>query len=402
MRFSKWWLAIAASAVLLGCSDEEVIEANPLPIIEQTKVRYETLWSKPFGEGVQDQFLKLRPASGYGKIFVADVSGKVSAFSPEKGELVWQVDLGIKISAGVSVANQMVVVAGRNGEVVALNESDGQRKWQVEVTSEVIANPAIGDGYVVVNSVDGVIVALNADSGNRAWFYDRSLPPLTLRGTSAPVVAHGAAIAGFANGKVGVFILENGQLAWEKQVTAPSGRSDLERLVDIDSQPIIFGGTLYAGSYNGNLMAMELRSGEALWSRELSAYHDMAIDNQTLLITHDNGYVSSVNRNNGALIWTQKALFLRETTAPTAFNDHIVVGDFGGYLHMLDKSDGVLIGQMNINADVEIADCYQSQEECRFHNHYEYGVASAPLVVDDTLFVQTGNGHLIAYKQRQE
>jgi outer membrane protein assembly factor BamB len=394
-------VATAGLTFLSGCGEEDTLEPNPLPIIEETKVNYDAKWSVSYGEGQGERFLKLRPGVGYSKIYIADVSGVLKALDPENGEVIWRATVNEPISAGVAVANRLAVIGTREGEVIAFDVESGELKWQSQVSSEVIASPAVGDGFVVVNTVDGNVVALDAESGERKWFYDRNLPPLTLRGTSSPVIAHGAAIAGFANGKVGVFILESGQLAWEKQVTAPSGRSDLERLVDVDAQPIVFGPTLYASSYNGNLMALELQSGEPVWSRELSSYLDMGIDNQTLLVTHDNGYVSSLNRNNGSLLWTQKALFLRDTTSPAAFNDHIVVGDQGGYLHMLDKSDGSLIGQLNINQNINYSDCYYSDEACRFHNHDEYGVASSPVVVDDLLLVQTKNGHLIAYQQRK-
>lgn len=397
-----WGALVLASGLLVGCGDENVVEPNPLPILQESKVSYDSVWSVGFGKGIGDQFLNLQPAYAYGKLYLADNSGKVMALEPETGETIWTTTTTNAISAAITVASKLVVVGTREGEVVAFDAESGEQKWLSQVSSEIIARPAVGDGFVVVNTVDGNVVALDADNGERKWFYDRSLPPLTLRGTSAPVIAHGAAIAGFANGKVGVFILQNGQLAWEKQVTAPSGRSDLERLVDVDSQPIVFGADMYVSSYNGNLLSLELRSGEANWSRELSAFKDMAIDNQTLLVTHDNGYISSLNRNNGNLLWTQKALFLRDTTSPVVFNDHIVVGDMGGYLHMLDRADGNLIGQLNINDDVNFSDCYDSAEECRFRNHEEYGVAATPLVVKDMLVVQTRNGHLIAYKQRKD
>ncbi|WP_144393809.1 outer membrane protein assembly factor BamB [Pleionea sediminis] len=405
MTFNKSILLSIVTAVsivtLTGCGDDDALQPNPLPTLTETKVKYDEKWSIKFGGGIDEQFLKLVPAEGYGKIFLADAKGALLALEPQSGKVVWRTKTKNAISAGVTVSSRVVVVGTREGEVIAFDVDDGSKKWEAIVSSEVIAPAAVSDGFVVVNTVDGNVIALDAESGERKWFYDRNLPALTLRGTSAPVIAHGAAIAGFANGKVGVFILQNGQLAWEKQITAPSGRSDLERLVDVDSQPIVFGTTLYASSFNGNLSALDLQSGEAKWSRELSSYQDMSVDNQTLLVTHDNGYISSLNRNNGALLWTQKSLFLRGSTSPVAFNDHIVVGDNSGYLHMMDKSDGGLIGQLNINLNVNYSDCYYGEEACRFHNHEQYGVASKPIVVDDVLLVQTRNGHIIAYQQRK-
>ncbi|NVK87032.1 MAG: outer membrane protein assembly factor BamB [Gammaproteobacteria bacterium] len=400
---TKYFAPVAVALLLLsGCGDEDEVLPNPIPSVPETKVRYSEAWSVSVGDGIQDEFLKLEPASGYGKIFLADASGSVTALDPKTGKRIWQTKLAERVSAGVTVSSRMALVGTREGQVIALDVESGEELWQSQVSSEIIATPAAADGFVVVNTVDGKIFALDGQTGEQKWFYDRSLPSLTLRGTSSPVIALGAAIAGFANGKVGVFILESGQLAWERQVTAPSGRSDLERLVDVDAQPIVFGSTLYAASFNGNMVALDLRSGEAMWSRELSSFQNIEVDNQTLLVTQDNGYITSLNRNNGALLWTQKALFLRQATSPTAFGDHIVVGDMGGYLHMFDKSDGQIIGQININSSINYTDCYDSSEACRFHNHEEYGVAAKPFVVDDLLVVLTRNGHLIAYQQLKD
>ncbi|NVJ59911.1 MAG: outer membrane protein assembly factor BamB [Gammaproteobacteria bacterium] len=387
--------------VIAGCGDEDEILPNPIPVVEDPKVAYDLLWNKDIGDGIGESLLKLVPSYGYDKLFIADTNGEVSARNVNNGEVIWQVNVKEKISAGVTVANRMAVVATREGEIVALNVEDGSELWRSQLSSEIISPPAVGDGVVVANTVDGKIIAVDAETGTSKWFYDRNLPPLTLRGTSSPVIALGAAIAGFANGKVGVFVIENGRLAWERQVTAPSGRSDLQRLVDVDAQPIVFGSTLYVSSFNGNLLALEVRSGEPLWSRELSSFQDMSIDNQTLLVTHDNGYVSSLNRNNGSLLWTQKALFLRQTTSPVPYEGHIVVGDMGGFLHMLDKSTGKLIGQINVNNHLNISDCYDSEVNCRLHNYEAYGIASQPIVMNDLLIVQTRNGHLIAYKNRK-
>ncbi|MEE4243864.1 MAG: outer membrane protein assembly factor BamB [Kangiellaceae bacterium] len=402
MRLVKLCAALSLTGFLFGCSDEVIVEPNPLPVVAETKVNYDIQWSLQFGQGSDSQFVKLVPQYGYSNLYVADVAGTITAISPDSGEVVWKSDTNKKISAGVAVGNRMVVVGTREGQVLAFDAETGKEKWAARVSSEVIASPAVGDGFVVVNSVDGKITAFDAESGEQKWFYDRNLPPLTLRGTSAPVITSGAAIAGFANGKVGVFILNNGQLAWEKQITAPRGKSDLERLVDVDAKPVVFGTTLYVSSYNGNLMALELRSSEPRWSRELSSFQDLTIDNQTLLVTQDNGHVTSLNRNNGALLWTQKALFLRKTTAPQVFGNHIVVGDMSGYLHMLNKADGKLIGQLNVNRHLSFDDCYDLEFVCRFHNHEQFGIASAPLVVKDKLIVQTQNGQLIAYKQRKD
>ncbi|MCO7227444.1 outer membrane protein assembly factor BamB [Pleionea sp. CnH1-48] len=372
-------LLVASSLLLTGCgADEDELVPNPLPEIEAT-VEFEKVWDISVGSGVDERLLKLSPAYGYNKIYAADVDGVVKAINPENGDTVWERELEADISGGVSVGNLHVAVGTRDGQIILLDAETGEDKWQAQTSSEIISAPAIDDGYVVVRTVDGMIYTYAVDSGERQWFYDKTLPSLTLRGTSAPVISRGAAISGFANGKVGVFLLDGGRLAWEKQISAPSGRSELERIVDVDAQPLVFGSTLYAASYNGNVISIELRSGETLWQRELSTFRDMSIHSQLLLVAHDNSYVSALNRNSGAILWTQKDLFLRNLSKPVAFGGHVVVGDYEGYLHILDKDTGQLIGQESVSSS---------------------GIIANPLVLDDKLVILTRDGDLIAYKKQ--
>ncbi len=337
------------AGLLMACADEIVIEPAELVDLDAA-FKPRKVWSADAGDGAGELYSRLQPALGFGKLFTADADGKVFAFDPETGKRIWEYDTQSAVAGGIGVGESLVLVGSKDGEVIALDPESGAEKWRNLVSSEVIAPPAAGSGKVIVHSVDGKLFAMNAETGERDWFYDRSVPILTLRGTSAPVIAPGGAVlAGFANGKVAAFLIEDGRLAWEHRVTAPSGRSELQRLVDVDSDPLIYDGVLYVVGYNGNMAAVDLRNGATLWNRELSAYRNISADADHIYVTHDDSYVSALDRASGAVAWTNKELFHRDITGPTKFGPYLVVGDFDGYLHWLNADDGSFVARNRVD-----------------------------------------------------
>ena len=220
---------LIAVLVLSGCSDEDVDIYEPDPLVDLDN-QFETreVWSTNIGDGSSDTTVKLAPVYAYEKIFAADGSGVVAAINPDNGQIVWRVELEVPIGGGPAVSSNLVAVGTQQGELIVLDANDGSQKWRKPVSSEIISAPAIGEGYVVVRTVDGKITAFDAVSGEQKWVYDQSMPALTLRGNSAPVIVGGGVISGFSNGKLAVFILQNGRVAWEKTITAPIGHSEIQ------------------------------------------------------------------------------------------------------------------------------------------------------------------------------
>ncbi len=378
MRFHAPILLIAA-LLIAGCSDDEdLYEPDPLVDIEN-QFEIKTLWSTSVGDGIGEQALKISPVYAYKKIYIADTNGVIAAINPDNGKKIWEVDYEMAIAGGPSVASKLLAVGTSQGEVLVVDAETGDEKWRAQVSSEIISSPAIGDGYVVVRTVDGKIYAFDALSGEQKWFYDESLPPLTLRGNSAPVIANGGVISGFSNGKLAVFILANGQVAWEKKIATPIGSSEIQRLVDVDLQPLVVGGSIYIGSFNGNLGSLDFRSGEFNWQRELSTFQDMAVGDLWLFVTHENSHVSGINRSNGVIIWTQKDLNRRQLTAPGVVGDYLVVSDFEGYVHWISSSDGKIVSREHIDSS---------------------GIAANPLVIGEKVILYTRDGSLVAIKKK--
>jgi outer membrane protein assembly factor BamB len=260
---------------------------------------------------------------------------------------------------------------------VALNQDDGAEAWRAQVSSEILAAPRGAEGVVVVRTVDGKFTGLDARSGERLWVYSHTVPVLTLRGTAAPLLVQGVAIAGLDTGKLLVLSLRDGQPRWEKSIAPPRGRTELERMVDIDSEPRIAESVLYVTAYQGNITAIDLRSGNTLWSRDFSSYAGLDVDGRRVYISDNDDAVWALDRRNGGALWKQAELTGRKLSAPVASEDYIVVGDFEGYLHWLNKDDGKVVGR--VRADSK-------------------GIATAPIVRGGNLYVLGKGGTLSAFR----
>jgi outer membrane protein assembly factor BamB len=374
--------AIVAAALLLsGCSDDEDLYL-PNPLVEiENQFETQTLWSTDIGDGLGERSGKISPVYAYKKIYIADGEGKVAAVNPDNGKIIWETNSELPIAGGPAVASRIVAVGTSQGEVLVLDAETGEEVWRAQVSSEVISSPAIGEGHVAVRTVDGKVYAFDAKTGEQKWFYDESLPALTLRGNSAPVIASGGVISGFANGKLSVFLLSNGQPAWEKRIATPLGSSEIQRLVDVDLKPLVIGPTIYIGSFNGNLAALDLRNGEFQWQRELSTFQDMAVGELLLFVTHENSYLSAVNRANGVIIWTQKDLHRRQLTTPGVLGEYAIAGDFEGYVHWMSIRTGEIVSREHIDSS---------------------GISAVPLIIGDKAIMYTRDGELVAIKRKSK
>lgn len=304
-------------------------------------IKVERLWSDRYGKGVDNLFIQLIPAPYEDRIFTADRDGRVIALDSESGDEIWsERDKDLRISGGPGVGDGNVYVGTSDAEVVAYDAESGERKWLSMVSSEVLAPPRSAGGTVVVRTGDGKLFGLFAESGKRKWVYDRSIPVLTLRGTGAPVIYAGSVIAGFDNGRLVALDLATGKQQWETQLAVSSGRSDLERMVDVDAEPTILDDTAYVATFQASVAAVSLISGQLEWSREISSYSNVAVDYDRVYVTDALGYVWGLDRITGASIWKQQALKARQVSGPTVIGDYVVIGDLEGYLHWLDRETG--------------------------------------------------------------
>ena len=354
-------LAVGLSVALMSaCSSSDVEEEPVSELVDiQATVFPEVTWDTSVGDGVGDYYSQLRPAVRYGKLFVADRSGVVVAFDETSGKELWKQDFndvfedkleiktkGIRLAAGVTAARNKVFVGGETGLLVALDEATGDVVWSAQANGELLSAPTVAEDVVAVNTSKGAFEAFNIDNGEKLWTYEMQLPNLTLRGTGSAAYEAGGFFLGTADGKVAVVVKSNGQQAWEQAVFTPTGSNEFTRMADIDMTPLILGENIYVASYNGNLVSMELRSGRIVWSRKYSSFNDLAAAGIGLYLVDDHSRIYSVDRRNGLELWSNSVLKNRELTAPAVIDNYIVVGDFEGYLHFIDRNSGDIVGRI--------------------------------------------------------
>ncbi|EIJ44265.1 Beta-barrel assembly machine subunit BamB [Beggiatoa alba B18LD] len=335
------------------------------------------VWSTSVGGGADDAYLKLQPAVHEQQVFAASPKGYVYAFDVKTGQERWEKRLDMVISGGVGVNHDNLFIASNEGDVVALAQNDGAEKWRISLNSEVLSTPQADDTLVVIRTVDGKVYGLSSQNGTTMWMQERAVPVLSLRGNSNPILLPQTVLVGFDNGKLAALETNTGKTMWETAVAIPQGRSELERMVDIDADPKLLNDTIYAVSYQGRSAAINLSNGQVLWQREVPSYAGIGIDEKAVYISDQRSHVWALDRHTGASLWKQEKLQARSLTAPVSIGDYVVVGDVEGYLHYLRRDDGQFVARYKTSST---------------------RILTPPLVVDKQLIVYTGDGKLLVLK----
>ncbi len=365
----------AILGLLAGCaSEEDTIVMAPVPQVN-SEFTPKSEWAVSVGDGVANYFSKLSPEYAYKKVFVASRDGIVKALNPENGSTLWQQNLEqnvpARLSGGITAGYNQIFIGSENGQVIALNEENGEVNWRVDVDGEVLASPATESNLVIVHTATGMLIALDQATGDTKWTISTEVPSLTLRGNSAPVTVSGGVFWGTASGRLAAAIAERGQLIWQQPIGTPQGATEIDRLVDVDASPLVLGSTLYIVGYNGQLTAIDLRSGNSVWKRKYSSSTDLASDGSRLYMVTDKDYLVAVDARSGTELWSNELLEHRLLTAPVLIDGYLVVGDGEGYLHWLDRDTGEFVAQQQVNSS---------------------GFAVSPIVVPDGYITVTRNG----------
>jgi outer membrane protein assembly factor BamB len=349
----------------------------PAPLTTFTpQVSISQLWSVDIGSGSAKYYLKLSPAINYGMIYSASADGNVVALDAKTGAAKWNANIKLPISGGPGTGDGLVYVGSSEAYVVALDAQTGSERWRVRVPSEVLTAPVSAEGVVVVRTIDGRLTGLSSTDGKQVWQRTHPVPVLSLRGSSEPVLFRGAAFIGFSDGKLSAILLKDGRLLWSSRVALPRGRTELERMVDIDSEPLVDDFVVHAVSYQGNIATMETRSGKVLWRRDISSHAGISNDQNNLYVTDDKSHIWSLDRRTGSSFWMQDKLHARQVTAPVSHGKYIVVADVEGYVHWLNKENGSLAARTRLG---------------------DKAVIARPQVVDDIAYILAKDGRLNAY-----
>jgi outer membrane protein assembly factor BamB len=375
------WLPLSLAALLLaaGCSKDKDVEPPAAIVAFPAKLPVQKLWSTSVGGGKKQMRLRLGlgPAVDNGVVFAASHKGEVLAVGLDGGKRLWLKEFKVPLSAGPAAGFGLVVVGSSKGDVIALDAATGATRWRIHVNSEILSAPAIGEHIIVVRSVEGRLRGLDAATGAERWSVEQQVPKLSLRGTSTPVIAKDLAICGFDNGKVMAVSLATGDTAWETALASPHGRTDLERLVDVDSAVHVVGDDVYAAGFQGRTAMLALDSGQIWWAHDMSSYRGLAVDADDVYVSQTDGVLVALRERDGSEIWRNEKIKRRVLSAPVLTTTAVVVADYQGYLHWLDKSTGELVAREKIA---------------------KWRVSNPPVAVGDSVVVLTDGGDLAAYR----
>ena len=364
-----------ASCGIFGGDDDEI---KPAELIDfQPTVKVKRIWKADLGGDSEFLRVALQPASDGNRIFAASHDGNVSAYDPVTGKLEWRTELDQELSAGPGVGEGLVVVTGNDGHIIALDANTGAERWRVNVDGESLARPLIANEHVIVQTVDNRLRGLQVFDGVEAWIVLQPVPPLTMRGTAPPVRVGSAVVAGFDNGRLVAVDIDDGNTNWEALLAPPTGRSDLERLSDIDGAMAVIGQDIYAAGYQGRLASVAAESGQIIWASDISSYEGVSADWTSLYTVQEQGVVIALTRRNGTEMWRQEALLHREPTLPIPYRSTVAVGDLEGYLHFFSNLSGEPVARVRVDGEA---------------------ISSDPVVVADRLYVQSDSGTITAYE----
>jgi outer membrane protein assembly factor BamB len=364
-------LAIAA------CSKEKEIDP-PAELTEfSSTLEVQKVWDASVGGEKAPLRLGLSLAVQGERVYAAGREGQVAAFQADNGRGLWRSNVKAQLSGGPGAGNDLLVVGSSDGQAIALGAADGAVRWKVPVGGEVLAAPAVTDSMVIVRTVDGRLRGLSPADGREVWFYEQPVPRLSLRGTSRPTVVNDLVLCGFDNGKVVAVSLGDGSLVWESTVAPSRGRTELERLVDIDSVIRVVDDDVFVVGFQGRVAMLALDSGQVWWSRDASSYRSLDLDEDTLYFSTAASELMALRRRTGVELWKQEILKHRVLSAPASHGSAVAVADFEGYVHWFDKATGNLVARMQAGGS---------------------RVSNQPVVVGDLLLVINDTGQISAFR----
>lgn len=376
----KGWFAGKDAAAKKALEPAELVKFEPT-------VKVDRIWSVNVGKGEKRIGVRQGPTVADGRVYAAAIYGGVHAIDLQTGKKVWAWEPAkekkkpkLRLSGGPGVGEGLVAIGTLDGQVIALDANDGSEKWRAKVTGEVISAPAIAQGMVFVRSNDGRVTALDAGNGTQRWFNPRELPALTVRGNAAVVTGPGVLFIGNDDGSVSALGMQDGRTVWDQMVANGEGRTELERMSDVDGAPVLEGNTLFVSSFKNQTMAIEGPTGRPLWARDHGGAGGVALTSGNVFVTDNKGGVFGLDKTSGTAMWSQTGLARRSLTGPALQGDYVVVGDYKGYLHWLRTDNGEFAARAKSGGDALLAQ---------------------PVAADGILLVQNVDGKLTAFRLAQ-
>ncbi|XOD69808.1 MAG: outer membrane protein assembly factor BamB [Sodalis sp. (in: enterobacteria)] len=383
------FVGLLSISMLSGCvwlSNEEDVATMLLYPKVVNQFHPTIVWSSSVGHGSDGYYSNLHPAWQNNRVFAADRHGVVKALNADSGKEIWSMDLSIqkdsfshncsaKLNGGVTAAGNRIYVGSELAKLYSLDEKDGSLIYATTIVGEVLSTPLVSNGLVLVHTSNGMLQALNEADGSVKWIVNLETPLLTMRGESDPTMAFGAVILGGDNGVVSAFMINDGHMIWQSRIAHASGDTEISRINDIQTTPLVVNGVVYALAYNGNLAALDLSSGQIIWSRIIGSVTNLLVNAGRIYLVDQNDCVIAVDAQNGLTLWRQRALLHRNLTSPVLYHGYIVTGDSKGHLHWINPDNGQFVAQQKINSA---------------------GLFVSPIIAGNKLIVQAKNGEVCA------
>lgn len=380
MRITQKLVGIGMLAMMAGCSTLNSLNpfaskgkaTPPAPLVElKASMAVRTAWKIDMGKS--DSYV-FTPAVVGNTLVLAGAGGALARVESASGRVMWRVNAGTGLTAGVGSDGNIIVVGGAKGAVLTF-DMNGKALWRAQASSEVLSAPVVAEGVVVVRSIDNRIVGFDAVTGKQKWTVQRTAPPLTLRGAPGMIVVGKEVIIAQPGGKLLALTLTTGAPRWEVAVGEARGATELERITDIGGAPVLFDADVCAASYQGRVGCFDVATGAPRWTKELSSHVGVAVDQRFLFAVDEKGAVSAFNREGGASVWKNDKLGFRSVSTPVSYGRAIAVGDYQGYIHFLSREDGAFLARAATDGSA---------------------ITSQPLVAGSNLIFQTQSGTVTA------
>ncbi|XZQ54733.1 MAG: outer membrane protein assembly factor BamB [Arsenophonus sp.] len=376
--------------LLIGCSvEKDYIKVYPLPIFKN-KFNPSIIWYHKIGDGIGENYSQLSPVYNDSIVYAADRKGTIKSIDIGSGKILWSINLSKKkyfftrnrqslLSSGLTVSGNKIYIGTETGKIIALNKIDGELVWETDISGEVLSKPIIDNDILLIHTGNGLLHALNSHTGQNKWSIDLGTSGLSIRGKSTPTIVYGIAIVGSNTGRISAINISEGQILWQQYISEIHGKAEIGHLHDVNITPVIDidSSTIFAIAYNGDLVSMDMYSGQIIWKLYIGSVNDMIIVNNIIYLVDQNDRVLGIYKSNGVILWTQNALLHRNLTAPIIYDNYLVVGDGEGYLHWLDINSGEFIVRNKVNSS---------------------GLQSRPIIADDKLLIQAKDGTIYLIK----
>jgi outer membrane protein assembly factor BamB len=351
--------------LMLGCED----------ILAKSSLNIQPIWSVQIGKGAGQEYVQLQPALNHNRIYTASADGVILAMNTDSSEPIWKTELKLNLSSGVAFGEGLIVVGTPDGHVIAMRKEDGDDLWETQLEGEIIAPATVYQDHVFVKTAAGVLYALESMTGNIAWHYTLSTPELKLRVNTAPKVVNNEVIVGFSDGEVVALNAKNGSPKWKVRIAHPKGLTEIERMVDVSANQIA-SNKVYAVSYHGKLSAIDKKTGNEIWSHQLSSYTGMTIQDNCVYVSDTDSHVWAFDADTGKVLWHQNELQGLELTSPTVMGKTLVMGDSAGYVHWVSREDGQILARLRADSS---------------------RILTPPITDGQQAYVYTAQGELIKY-----